>query len=351
MPSKISDSISRALVDNRISIREMEGLIKEAKAQPLTPETKADLQKLLDLNADKFGVTAKRDLQSFLSTAKVTLNPSAPSGPTTPTTPTVPSAPVSIADPAVLNKHTDLTWKPVQGGKLFVDGVNFDDVVQGSIGNCYMVSAFSAIAEQHPEAIENAIKDNGNGTYTVRFFEGSGYSSTKPVSITIDGDLPTSTMGSAKYGKARDKSELWVGLLEKAYAQWKGGYEAIGNGGNSGTVFTAITGKPSNYYNTTSNSADAIFSTLSRATASKQPVTAGTYGEDQAAMYQGTGLYAWHAYTVLSTGTENGQKYVELRNPWGSHDGGTKSDGKDDGIFKLPLADFMKLYSSVNIGG
>jgi hypothetical protein len=30
MPSKISDSISRALVDNRISIKEMENLVKEA---------------------------------------------------------------------------------------------------------------------------------------------------------------------------------------------------------------------------------------------------------------------------------------------------------------------------------
>jgi len=183
------------------------------------------------------------------------------------------------------------------------------------------------------------------------FSEGSGYSSTKPVSITVDGDLPTSSMGSARYGKSRDKSELWVGVLEKAYAQWKGGYEAIGNGGNSGAVFTALTGKPSNYYPTSTNSADAVFTTLSRATSSGKPVTAGTFGEDQAAMYTGTGLYAWHAYTVLSTSTENGTKMVELRNPWGSHDGGTVKDGKDDGIFKLPLADFMKLYQSVNVGG
>lgn len=351
MPSPISASIARALSDNRISIKEMENLVKEAKSQPLTAETKADLQKLLDLHADKFGSTAKRDLQTFLNTAKVTLNPSAPSIPTTPTVPTAPTT-VSLDDPSLLTKHTtDTTWKPVEGGKLFVDGVSFDDVVQGSIGDCYMVAAFSSLAAKDPKIIENAIKDNGNGTYTVRFYEGNGYGTPRPVNITVDGDIAQSAMGSARYGKSRDSKELWVGILEKAYAQWKGGYEAVGNGGNSGAVFTALTGKPSSYTSTTSSTADRIYSTIDNAISTGKPVTAGTFGKDSGVDYNGTGVYAWHAYTVLGTSEENGTRYVQLRNPWGSHDGGTIRDGKDDGIFKLPMADFMKLYQSVNIGG
>ncbi|PZR17622.1 MAG: hypothetical protein DI536_04735 [Archangium gephyra] len=344
MPSKITESISRALRDNRVSISEMGSLIREAKSQPLTAETKAELTNLLNLHADKFGSTAARDLRTYLSTANITGTT------TTPTTPTVTPPPTpaitnpSIADPAVLTKHTtDTTWKPVEGGKLFVDGVSYDDVVQGSIGDCYLVSALSAVAQTNPKAIENAIKDNGDGTYTVRFYEKN---STKQVEIKIDGDVAQSATGSQRYGKSRDSKELWVGLIEKAYAQWKGGYEAIGNGGYPGEVIQALTGRSTSY---SSNSyADSTFAKIQRGGQNGKPMTAVTYGKDSGVDYNGTGVYAWHAYTVLGATEEAGQKYVQLRNPWGSSEHG--NDGKNDGIFKMKLEDFSRLYQGVDVG-
>ncbi len=341
MPSKISESITRVLRDNRVSISEMNSLIREAKSQPLTAETKADLQKLLDLHGDKFGTTATRDLRTYLSTANIT-------GTTTTTTVTPPPTPVvtnvSIADPAVLTKHTtDTTWKPVENGKLFVDGVSYDDVIQGSIGDCYLVSALSAVAQTNPKAIENAIKENGDGTYTVRFFEKN---STKQVEIKIDGDIAQSASGSARYAKSRDSKELWVGLIEKAYAQWKGGYEAIGNGGYPGEVMSALTGKSSSY--STNAYADSVFAKIQRGAQGEKPMTAVTYGKDSGVDYNGTGVYAWHAYTVLGATEEAGEKLVQLRNPWGSSEPG--NDGKNDGIFKMKLEDFAKLYQGVDIG-
>ena len=39
----------------------------------------------------------------------------------------------------------------------------------------------------------------------------------------------------------------------------------------------------------------------------------------------------------------------EVRNPRGFSEGST--DGKDDGVFKLPLTDFMKLYQGADFGG
>lgn len=340
---KISDSIARALRDNRVSINEMKALITEAKAQPMTAETKAELTNLLNLHADKFGTTATRDLRTFLGSANIT-QPPAP-----PTTPTV-TTPRQIDDPAVLTKHTtDTTWKPVQDGKLFVDGVSYDDVVQGSIANCYMVGAFAAVAQANPDAIKNAIKENADGTYTVRFFEKSYYGATpKAVEITVDGDLPQSAMGSARYGKARDKSELWVGIMEKAYAQWKGGYETIGNGGYPGEVITALTGKSTSYSGAKYTDANVLWNNIKAGAANQKPMTAPTHGKDAGVDYSGTGVYAWHVYTVLGASEENGTKYVQLRNPWGSHEHG--SDGKDDGIFKMKLEDFTKLYQGVDIG-
>jgi hypothetical protein len=332
MPTSISPSITRVLRDTKISNNEVSGLISEARRQ-LTPEVKAELQSLLANHGDKFSAGGKRDLQRFLGTATSTV----------PQPPPPPVAPKDLTDPTVLTKHTtDTTWKPVQGGQLFVDGISYDDVLQGSIGDCYLASAISSVAYANPDAVKNAIKSNADGTYTVRFFENG-----RPVNINVDGDMPQSALGTARYAKSRDSKELWPGLLEKAYAQWKGGYEAIGNGGLAGAVSSAITGS-GNSYSSTKGNADLLFKSIQRGATGNKPMTAPTFGKDSGVDYTGSGVYAWHMYSVLGAVEEGGQKYVQLRNPWGKSEHG--SDGKDDGIFKMKLEDFTRLYQGVNIG-
>ena len=274
MPTKIGDRIATALQNNRISQKEMTEIINLAKAEPkFTPAVKAELASLLSSHGDKFTSSTKASLERFLSTT---------------------STVTDLADPTVLSKHsTSVSWTPVQpGGSLYVDGINYDDVIQGSIANCYMVSAFSSLALQNPDAIKNAIKDNGDGTYDVRFFE-RGYPSYRPVTVKVDGDLPTEFGTTSKYGKARDSKEQWISVLEKAYAQWKGGYEAIGNGGYPGEVMQALTGRSTTY---SSNAyGDSTFSRIQRGTEGGKPMTAVTYGKDSGVDYNGTGVYAWHA--------------------------------------------------------
>lgn len=329
--SRLGERITTALQDRKITSQDVSDLISTAKAEKkFTPELKAELTSLLSAHGDKFDSSAKAQLNQFLATTTATRD---------------------LADPSVLTKHTtSVAWNPVApGGKLYVDDVNYDDVVQGSIANCYMVSAFSAIAQQNPKAIKDAIKDNGDGTFSVRFFEKSGYGF-KAVTVTVDSDIAADAGASkSKYGKAREGGEQWVSVLEKAYAQWKGGFETIGNGGHSTEVFEALTGKRSTWENTTGANTDRLFKTISTNVAAHKPMTAGTFGEDSGVNYTGTGVYAWHAYTLLGASEENGQKYVQLRNPWGSHEPG--ADGKNDGIFKMKMEDFVKLYSTVNIGG
>jgi hypothetical protein len=46
---------------------------------------------------------------------------------------------------------------------------------------------------------------------------------------------------------------------------------------------------------------------------------------------------------------ENGVKYVHLRNPWGESE--PAGNGLDDGVFKLPLDQFMSLFSGISING
>jgi len=65
--------------------------------------------------------------------------------------------------------------------------------------------------------------------------------------------------------------------------------------------------------------------------------------------YANSGVYANHAYSVLGYEVKDGVKYVQVRNPWGESEP-FPGDGKNDGIFKLKLDDFTKLYSTLYYG-
>jgi hypothetical protein len=239
-------------------------------------------------------------------------------------------------------------------GPLFVDGPKPSDVRQGAIGNCYFPAALASIAHSDPQAIEEMIKDNGDGTYTVKFYQNSYYgSSGKPVEITVDADLYARSFGGPVYGgslggsTAPDKMELWFPLIEKAYAQWKGSYDTIGNGGYSGRVMSEVLGAPNSSGSINPGTANHVWEQIKRGGEAGHPMTAGTHGSSQSALYTNTGVYANHAYSVLGATEENGVKYVLLRNPWGQSEAG--NDGKNDGFFKLDLATFAKLYSNFSI--
>lgn len=110
---------------------------------------------------------------------------------------------------------------------------------------------------------------------------------------------------------------------------------------------TALTGRSSSYYSVEHSTAEEMFELIKAGGELKTPMTAGTYGENDGVNYNGTGVYAWHAYTLMGAVEENGVKYVQLRNPWGSSEPG--NDGKNDGIFKMKIEDFMKLYQGINV--
>ena len=40
------------------------------------------------------------------------------------------------------------------------------------LGDCYLISALGTLADSNPAAIQNMIINNGDGTYTVRFYTG-----------------------------------------------------------------------------------------------------------------------------------------------------------------------------------
>ncbi|MBI5256205.1 MAG: hypothetical protein HY855_06890 [Burkholderiales bacterium] len=109
-------------------------------------------------------------------------------------------------------------------GSLFVDGVALADVAQGSAGDCYLIAVMAAVAGTTPTAIEAMVVENatvdGNRSWGVRFFDANG----KAHWVTVNDMLPTSPDNNARLAYAGSAAkdlngEIWVPLIEKAYAQ------------------------------------------------------------------------------------------------------------------------------------
>lgn len=271
------------------------------------------------------------------------------------------------AEPALYKEDGKTTSYQQVPGQLVVDGIQSSDVDQGRIGDCYFLSSMAAVAQTHPELIQNAITQNTDGTYTVTFHQppvvgdwlkatgwggvvAQGYTSrglealginpTGTSQVQIDGKLPVDG-GSQPYVH-NPQHELWPALMEKAFAKNFGGYTAIGSGGEAGSALTALTGAPVDHTALHSTSTDALWAKLTAASAAKDPMVATT-GKSA----PNPDIVTGHCYSVFGTEEENGQRYVILRNPWGHHEPG--NDGKDDGVFRMTVEDFQKNYNALDI--
>jgi hypothetical protein len=234
-------------------------------------------------------------------------------------------------------------------GPLFRGDPSPADVHQGQLGDCFLAAGLAGLAYANPQAIRDLIKPTGDGSLVVTFHERDALTGQfKPVEIHVDPELYEARDGSVLYGHAkgdRASMELWFPLVEKAYAQWKGGYETVGWGGTQNQVFEAVLGRPAGWLaiSETSNR-QVVWDTLEATLKAGLPIGAATNGYDDG-RYANSGVHSDHGYSVLGTQVEGAQRYVVLRNPWG--EGEPRGDGVDDGVFRLPLEDFVRLFGQL----
>ncbi len=261
-----------------------------------------------------------------------------------------------LPDPKLHNDELDAEGQPRYHlvrytGPLFDEQPGIEDVRQGAIGDCYLPSSVAAAVHVDPGLIQRMMKQNADGTYTVTFKErdwaSRGY---KDVQITVDGDLYVRSWGGPLYGtddgaREPERMEMWWPILEKAYAQWRGGYNGIGNGGSSSTVFEHLFGRGSHDMSLRVADRDVAWRAIVTNVDAKSPVSAGTYGEHERAKYTNSGVYANHSYSVLGYEERADGRYVQLRNPWGESE--PDGNGPNDGVFFLKLERFLELYQTL----
>ncbi|MEO0869056.1 MAG: C2 family cysteine protease, partial [Cyanobacteria bacterium J06642_11] len=125
-------------------------------------------------------------------------------------------------------------------GQLFVGGASANDLVQGATGDCYFLAGLGGVANDKSSAISDMFQDNGDGTWSVRF-----YTNGKVDYVTVDRMMPTNGDGRYIYANrgqsVSENNELWVALAEKAYAQvnesgriGQDGNNFYGNGNDNG---------------------------------------------------------------------------------------------------------------------
>ncbi len=197
--------------------------------------------------------------------------------------------------------------------------ISVNDIHQGQIGDCFLLSSIGEIALWHPSYITNMIQVNANGTETVTLYlSASGqlptYSTTsfKATTVTIDNTFPGNVVNNgATQDVVNGQKEIWVQVLEKAVATLNGGYNYIANGGNPMIAMKELVGQSATYM----SSASLTLGLLQSFVAAGDLIVMDTYSSGTLPY----GLYNNHAYMFEGVTMVNGAPMVQLGNPWGCY--------------------------------
>ncbi|GJW19755.1 calpain-type cysteine protease DEK1 [Tanacetum coccineum] len=199
---------------------------------------------------------------------------------------------------------------------LFSDDAGPSDVCQGRLGDCWFLSAVAVLTEV--SRISEVIitpEYNEEGIYTVRFCIQGEW-----VPVVIDDWVPCESPGKPAFATSKKGNELWVSLLEKAYAKLHGSYEAL-EGGLVQDALVDLTGGAGEEIDMRSAQAQIdlasgrLWSQLLRFKQEGFLLGAGSpSGSD--VHISSSGIVQGHAYSLLQVREVDGHKLVQIRNPW-----------------------------------
>lgn len=290
-------------------------------------------------------------------------------------------------DDSIYDKETEpeypLQQKPVwkrphefmRDPKLFDDGIDPNDINQGALGNCWFLASIASVAE-NPALIKRLFitqEYNEQGLYQLKICKNGEW-----LKVTVDDYIPCYYSGGPMFCRATG-DELWVLLLEKAYAKIHGNYCQLRAGFVSHGM-ADLTGCPTrdhrfpqdrHDYGAIEEYAEELWSKLDLADSKGWIMCAGTPGVDHftegGGPDQDHGIVPGHAYSVIAAKERDGIRLLNVRNPWGEFEwGGAWSDNSEewteemieafepdfdakDGSFWISYEDFFKNFCSITV--
>lgn len=263
-------------------------------------------------------------------------------------------------------------------GNFFNDVTEYNDPVQGAVGNCYFIAAIAAIAWAAPYTIEHKVRATGTGetdrTNAIQFFTKGGGKDAATRLVEVTDNMIINASNNPVYCRSNDAGEIWPAVYEKAFAKWitnvnhdKPDISQTAYGDPAKAV-AQLTNKTPYYYYTSSRTALELFGIVRENSMSFKtfnPMVAWTYGSGKD--YTGSNIVGNHAYTVLGWSTFNNKNYIILRNPWGvTEPNGLNSyqglisffDGSfwrpinmigNDGVFALEINAFKYYFAALGV--
>ena len=108
---------------------------------------------------------------------------------------------------------------------VFITDPSPQDIKQGRLGDCWFLSAISALAER-PKLVRELFETEecyGEGIYHLKMYKNG-----LQTNVIIDDYFPCTVNGGPIFTSSNNG--LWVMLLEKAYAKIHGSYYALRSG-------------------------------------------------------------------------------------------------------------------------
>ncbi|WP_020471966.1 C2 family cysteine protease [Zavarzinella formosa] len=239
---------------------------------------------------------------------------------------------------------------------IFPDGLpKLDTVHQGKLGNCFCLAPLGAMVNRNPKQVVDLFVPQKDGSYCVTF-------GAHKVTIAPPTDAELILTSS------NESAGLWVNLYEKAVgealnqskpAEKRDGstLDTLTRGGSAGTMLSFITGheiirfscKFAKEEKTTTEEHEAklkeLRKLLAAAQSEKRLMTCGTTKPTT------PGLTPNHAYAVLGY-----DEKTDAIRVWNPHGGAFTPKGKfglengypmKDGIFMIPVSDFVKQFAGL----
>lgn len=227
------------------------------------------------------------------------------------------------------NRKGDIATKGAGDANAFAA----NDVNQGMLGDCYLLASLMGLAMQQPNVLKNAITGpKSDGTYDVRLYKKSrGKFSAQTINVSPSFIVDKSTQYEYyAHGGDTDKAgneELWVKLIEKAYAKMHGSFDKI-DGGWEENALEALTRKEYDQNNFGGGwfgigkwSDEDLKNGVVNALKSGKPVCVSTMSEstikkadkEEKGFAKMNDIVGNHAYAVVSATSAK----IRVRNPWG----------------------------------